>query len=161
MKAKLYIPLAMLSLMFSCSTEPKGLHLHCYSLDLFDTKLLNTPYDVYLNEQSLLVKDGNDTIYHISIDSITGPEITSNEHRLTFENYELHYTNIGKFVSDNSVCSVRYEKTMITGTDTIIGYEFEDASFGRKYQCFRCKEPFSPEQYKEFINWLNSIKDTK
>lgn len=160
MKAKLYIILSILSLMFSCSTEPKVLHLHCYSLDIFDTKLLNTPYDVYLNEHSLLVKDGNDTIYHISIDSITGPEITSNEHGLTFEEYKLYYTSFGKFVSDNSVCSVRYEKILITGTDTIIGYEFQDANFGRKHHYFKCKKPFTPERYKEFINWSNNRKDT-
>ena len=156
MKAKLYIILSAIFLLCSCSRNNDTLHLHCYALDIFDKKILNTPYDVYFNHKSLTVKDGKDTIYHILIDSLSSPETSSNSHGLTFERQKLYYTSLGKFVSDNRVCSTIFEKIMITDTDTIIGYEFQDTNWGHKHHFFKCKKPFTPEQYKEFIKFVQN-----
>lgn len=156
MKAKLYIILATLCVFYSCNKEPKITHLHCYALDMFHEKVLNTPYDVYYNDKSFLVKDGKDTIYFKVIDSISKSTISSNDNGLTFINTFLYYTDKGKYVSENSVCKINFSKTLISGTDTIIGYHFEDSSFGQKYHYFDCKEPMDLETYKSFITWITT-----
>ena len=155
MKAKLYIILFFLCVLCACNKpEQNTLHLQCYSLDYFDKKVLNNPYDVYYNTDYFLVQDGKDTIYFQAIDSISKPKITSNEHGLTFIEQKLHYTKYGKYVSENALCTIDYSQTLITGTDTIIGYEFRDFNLGQKHHIFKCKKPMGIEQYKAFVNWI-------